>query len=84
MKYIAEKGCAILNEADSNNIINAVVEEGIYGTTLGLLDKEQRTVHTSKGYKVSAIMFGEAKEEAVEANNYSSRTSVTTTYSKNC
>jgi hypothetical protein len=63
LKYIANKGHAILNEADLDNIINAVAGADIYDTMLGLSDKEQRTAATSKGYD---IMFGEAKEGAIE------------------
>ncbi len=83
LKYITEKGCAILDEADSDNIINAVAEVGINDTLLGLLDNERRTVGTSKGFKASAIMFGEAKEGAVEAHNFSSSASITTIHSDN-
>ncbi len=39
-KYIADKGYAILDEADSDNIINTVAGADIYDTTLGLSDKE--------------------------------------------
>jgi hypothetical protein len=81
-KYIANKGYTILNEADSDDIINAVAGVDIYDTTLGLLDKKQRTAAMSKGYDASAIMFSEAKEGAVEAHHISSKASVTTIYSK--
>ncbi len=50
---------------------------------LGLLDKECRTATASKGYNASAIMFGEAKEGAVEAHNFSSSASITTIHLKN-
>ncbi len=55
----------------------------IYDTTLGLSDKEQWTAAANKGYDASAIMFGEAKEEAIEAHNFSSKASLTTIHSKN-
>jgi hypothetical protein len=64
-KYISDKGYVVLDETDSDNIINAVAREGIYNTLLGLLDKERRTATASKGYDASAIMFGEAKEGAI-------------------
>jgi hypothetical protein len=83
LKYIANKGYAILDEANLDDIINAVAGADIYDTTLGLLDKEQRTAAMSKGYDASAIMFGEAKEGAVEAHNFSFEASVTTIHSKN-
>ncbi len=49
----------------------------IYDTTLGLSDKEQRTAAASKGYDASSIIFGEAKEGAVEAHYFLSIASVT-------
>jgi hypothetical protein len=82
-KYIAEKGYTILDKADFDNIINAVAGEGIYNTTLELSDKEQRMVSNIKGYNAVGIMFGEAKEGAVDANNFSSSASITTIHSKN-
>jgi hypothetical protein len=50
---------------------------------LGLLDKERWMAIASKAYDTSAIMFGEAKEGAVEVHNFSSSTSITTIHSKN-
>jgi hypothetical protein len=82
-KYIANKGFALLDDTESDDIINAVAGMDIYDTTLGLSDREQRTAATSKGYNVSAIMFGEAKEGAVEAHNFYSKASVTMIHSKN-
>jgi hypothetical protein len=67
LKYIADKGYAILDEADTDNIINAATGADIYDTMLGQLDKEQRITTTSKCYDSSAIIFSEAKEGAVEA-----------------
>jgi hypothetical protein len=51
--------------------------------SLGLSDKELRTATASRGYKASAIMFGEANKGAVEAHNFSSSVSVTMIHSKN-
>jgi hypothetical protein len=82
-KYVSKKGYTVQDEKDSDDIINAVVGEGIYDTFLGLSDKERRSAAASRGYKASAIMFGEAKEGAVKAHNFSSSTSVATIHSKN-
>ncbi len=82
-KYVSDKGYAILDETNSDDIINGVAGEGIYNTLLGLSDKERRTATASKGYNASAIMFGEAKEGAVKAQNFSFSTSITTIHSKN-
>jgi hypothetical protein len=82
-KYISVKGYAVLDETNSDDIINAVAGESIYDTLLGLSDKERRTATASKGYDASAIMFGEAKEGAVKAHNFSSSASITMIHSKN-
>ncbi len=82
-KYIPNKGYAVLDESNSDDIINAVEEEGIYDTTLGLLERERRSAVAGRGYDASEIMFGEAKERAMEAHNFSSSMSVTTIHSKN-
>jgi hypothetical protein len=82
-KYVSDKGYVVLDETNSDNIINAVAGEGIYDTLLGLLDKKHRTATVSKGYNTSAIMFGEAKEGAIEAHNFSSSVSITTIHSNN-
>jgi hypothetical protein len=82
-KYLSDKGYAVLDEANSDNIINAVAGEGIYDTMLRLLDKECRIATVSKGYNASAIIFGEAKEGAIKAHNFSSTASITTIHPKN-
>ena len=82
-KYLSDRGYAVLDETDSDNIGNAVADEGIYDTLLGLSDKEHKAATASKGYEALAIMFGEAKEGAVKAHNFSSSTSITTLHSKN-
>ncbi len=81
-KYISDKGYAVLDEATSDDIINAIAGEGIFNTTLGLSEKECRTATTSKEHDASAIMFGEAKEGAVEVHNFFSSASITTIHSK--
>ena len=82
-KYVSKKGYTVLDKKDSDDSINAVAGEEIYDTSLWLLDKERRSAAASRGYKASAIMFGEANEGAVEAHNFSSSASVTTIHSKN-
>ena len=59
-KYIPDKGYAVLEKSDSDDIINAAAKEGIFDTTLGLSDKERRSAIAGKGYVASEIMFGEA------------------------
>jgi hypothetical protein len=82
-KYVSDRGYAVLDETNSDDIINTVAGEGIYDTLLGLSDKERREATASKGYNASAIMFGEAKEGAVKAYNFSSSASITMLHSKN-
>jgi hypothetical protein len=83
LKYITNKGYAVLDESNSDDIINAVAEEGIFDTTLGLSERERRSAIAGKGHDASKIMFGEAKEGAVEVHNFSSSMSITTIHSKN-
>jgi hypothetical protein len=82
-KYIPNKGYAVLDKSNSENIINAAAEEEIFNTTLGLSEKEHRSVIAGKGHVASKIMFGEAKEGAVEAHNFSSSASIITIHLKN-
>jgi hypothetical protein len=82
-KYVSDRGYAILDETNSDDIINAVAGKGIYDMLLGLADKERREATASKGYNALAVMFGEAKEVAVKAYNFSSSASITTLDLKN-
>jgi hypothetical protein len=82
-KYISDKGDAVLDESNSDDIIITVAEEGIFDTTLRLSEREHRSAIAGKGHDASEIMFGEAKEGAVEGHNFSSSASVTTIHSKN-
>jgi hypothetical protein len=66
-----------------DDIINAISRNGIYNMTLGLLDKECRELVANNAYNTSAISFGEAKEGAMEACNFSSSALITTIHSKN-
>jgi hypothetical protein len=77
-KYISNKGYAVLDKHNSDDIINIVEEEGIFNTTLGLSERERRSAIAGKGHDASKIMFGEAKEGAVEAHIFSSSMSITT------
>jgi hypothetical protein len=83
LKYLLTKGYAILTEEDSDDIINAVSSKGIYDMTLGLPDKERREQVTNQAYNVNAIMFGEAKEGAMEAYKFLANASITTIHSTN-
>jgi hypothetical protein len=83
LKYLSTKGYAMLTKEDSNDIIHATSSNGIYDMTLGLSDKEQREMATSQAYNASVILFGEAKEGAMEAYNFSLSASITTIHSKN-
>jgi len=74
---------AVLDEFNSDDIINAVEEEGIFDSTLGLSERERRSAIVGKGHDAYKIMFGEAKEGAVEAHTFSSSMSITTLHSKN-
>jgi hypothetical protein len=53
-------------EEDSDDIINAASSKGIYDMTLGLSDKERRELGTNQASNANAIVFGEAKEGAIE------------------
>ena len=62
----------LFDESNSDDIINAAAEEGIFDTTLGLSERERRSAIVGIGHDASEIMFGEAKEGAVEAHIFSS------------
>jgi hypothetical protein len=75
-KYLKDLGHAVVERTDGDNIIQASSLEGIYDLTLGLLDKE-RWLLVSLGHNAAAITFGEAKEGAIEAHNFSAALSLT-------
>jgi hypothetical protein len=54
-----------------------------YNLTLGLLDKERRTLVAGKAYEASAITFGEAKEGSMEPHNFLSTASIISTHTRN-
>jgi hypothetical protein len=74
---------AVVDDQDANNIINAAATQGIFDLTLGLSDKEKRTMAIGKIHDASTITFGKAKEGSMEAYNFSSIQSVTLTHSIN-
>jgi hypothetical protein len=82
-KYLKDLSHAALDQSDADNIINAATTQGIYDLTLGLLDKERHVLVVGKAHEASAVTYGEAKEGAVEAHNFSSTASVTTIHSSN-
>jgi hypothetical protein len=82
-KYMKDLGYAVVDDQDADNIINTATTQGIYDLTLGLSDKKKRMVAIGKIHAVSAITYGETKEGSMEAHNFSSVQSVTSTHSIN-
>jgi hypothetical protein len=76
-KYLKDLGHAVVDRTDGDDIIHASTSEGIYDLTLGLSDKERWSLVALQGYDAAAITYGEAKEGAVEAHNFSAALSVT-------
>ncbi len=66
-----------MERTDGDYIIHATTSAGIYNLTLGLSNKERRLLVALQGYNAAAITYGKAKEEAVEAHNFSAVLSVT-------
>ncbi len=79
-KYLKDLGHAVVERAEGDNIICASTSEGIYDLTLGLSDKERCSL-VGRGYDAAAITYGEAKEKAIEAHNFSVALSVTSLHS---
>jgi hypothetical protein len=75
-KYLKDLGHAVVERAEGDNIICASTSEGIYDLTLGLSHKELWSL-VGCGYDAAAITYGEAKEGAIEAHNFSAALSVT-------
>jgi hypothetical protein len=82
-KYLKDLGHSAVDQSDAGNIINAAMTQGIYDLTLGLSDKERQVMVAGEAHKASAITYGEAREGAMEAHNFSSSASITTTHSRN-
>jgi hypothetical protein len=82
-KYLKDLGHAAVDQSDADDIINAAMTQGIYYLTLGLSDKERQVMVAGKAQEASAITYGEAREGAMEAHNFSSSASITTTHSRN-
>jgi hypothetical protein len=76
-KYLKDLGHAVVERTDGDDIIYATTSAGIYDLTLGLSNKEWRLLVALRGYNTAAITYGEAKEGAVEAHNFSAALSVT-------
>lgn len=81
-KYIKEKGIAVMKESDEDDIINAANKTGLFDMSLGLSDKEQRERRAKSDYNESAISFGEAKVDSMEAYNFSAGASITTVHAE--
>jgi hypothetical protein len=74
----------VIDQTDVDDIINTATTQGIYDLTLGLSDKERRMLVAGKAHKkASAITFGEAKEGAMEAHNFSLQALITTIHTQN-
>jgi hypothetical protein len=82
-KHIKDARLAVIDRMDTNNIINAATTQGIYDLTLGLSDKEKRTMVSGQVHETSAITFVEAKEGSMEAHNFSLMALVTLTHLQN-
>ncbi len=56
-KYVKDAGHAIIDQTDADDIINAVTTQGMYDLTLGLSNKERRTMVAGKAHEASAIPY---------------------------
>jgi hypothetical protein len=81
-KYIKEKGLAVMKDSNENDVINAAIKSGLIDMSLGLSEKEQCKRISKTNYKESAITFGEAKAESMEAYNFSSDPSIITLHAE--
>ena len=75
-KYLKDLSHTVVDNLEGDDIIQASSLLGIYDLTLGLSDKERRSL-ASRGHNAAAITYGEAKEGAIEAHNFSSALSIT-------
>jgi hypothetical protein len=82
-KYVKDAGHAIIDQTDADDIINAATTQEIYDLTLGLSDKERRTMVAGKVHKASAITYGEAREGLMEAHNFLSAALITSIHTRN-
>ncbi len=71
-----------MKESDEDDIINAANKTGLFDMSLGLSDKEQRERRAKSDYNESAISFGEAKVDSMEAYNFSAGASITTVHAE--
>ena len=63
--------------SDGDDIIQVTNLEGIFDLSLGVSDRERRSLMTIRGYGAAAITYGDAKEGSIEAHNFSAALSVT-------
>ncbi len=82
LKYIKDKGIAVMKDKEEEDIINAANNSGLFDMTLGLSDNDQCKRVAKCGYKKSAISFGDAKVGLMEAYNISSGASITTVHAE--
>jgi hypothetical protein len=82
-KYVKDAGHVIIDQTDADDIINAATTQGIYDLTLGLSDKERRTIVTGKAHEASVITYREARGGLMEAHNFLSAASITSIHTRN-
>jgi hypothetical protein len=82
-KYVNDTGHTIIDQTDADDIINAATTQGIYDLTLGLSDKERRSMVAGKAHEASAITYGEAREGLMEAHNFLSAALITSIHTRN-
>jgi hypothetical protein len=61
-KYMKDLGYAVVDDQDTDDIINAATTQGIYDLTMGLSNKEKRMMAIGKIHAVFAITYGKVKE----------------------
>ena len=71
-----------MDTTDADDIIQALNLEGIFDLSLGLSDRERRSLVTMRSYDAAAITYGDAKEGSIEAHKFSAALSVTSLHSK--
>ena len=77
-KYNKVAGYAVVEEEQCDDKIRAAEEAGV-NTLLGLSQQAIQERHQNREYNASAITYGEVKEGAMEAHNFTDKLSLTTT-----
>ena len=77
-KYNKLARYAVVEEEQCDNIIRAAEEAGV-NTTLGLSQQAIQERHQNREYNASAITYGEVREGAMDAHNFTDELSLTTT-----